>query len=69
MASFDSAPNHIHNTRYFFPWRPIEVAPLSIRAFFSEWGVEIMRSEIILVWLPLGIVLCIRELQRRKVTP
>lgn len=57
------------DTRYFFEWRPITVAPLSIRRFFTQWGVRVMLSEIVLVWLPLGIVLCVRELQRRKVAP
>ncbi|WP_372370030.1 metal-dependent hydrolase [Candidatus Uabimicrobium sp. HlEnr_7] len=40
-------------TRYFLPWRPILVPPLGIGAFFSEWGLETMVSEIKLVWLPL----------------
>jgi len=38
--------------RYFFPWRPLEVSPIGIRAFFSEWGVRVLRSEIVWVWLP-----------------
>ena len=39
-------------TRYFLPWRPIEVSPLGIRRFFSARGAEVMRSEFIWVWLP-----------------
>jgi inner membrane protein len=39
-------------TRYFFPWRPIEVAPLSLRRFFSGRGVQVLRSELRWVWLP-----------------
>ena len=27
------------NERFFFPWRPIRVSPMSIRRFFSERGV------------------------------
>jgi inner membrane protein len=46
------------NARYFFPWRPIEVSPLSVRRFFSARGVQIMRSELRWVWLPsAGVVL------------
>jgi inner membrane protein len=40
------------NTRYFFPVTPIEVSPLGVRAFFSEWGLRVMVSEIFWVWLP-----------------
>jgi inner membrane protein len=40
------------NTRYFFPWRPIEVSPISVRHFFSTRGIQIMRSEFRWVWLP-----------------
>jgi inner membrane protein len=38
-------------TRYFFPWRPIEVSPIGA-AFFSGRGVEVIASEIAWVWLP-----------------
>jgi inner membrane protein len=40
------------NARYFFPWRPIEVSPISVRRFLSGRGVQIMRSELRWVWLP-----------------
>jgi inner membrane protein len=44
--------------RYFFPWRPIEVSPMSVRRFFSRRGVQILRSELRWVWLPAaGVVL------------
>ena len=39
-------------TRYFLPWRPIEVSPLGIRRFFSARGAEVMLSELTWVWLP-----------------
>lgn len=39
-------------TRYFFPWRPIEVSPMRVRRFFSQRGVQILRSELRWVWLP-----------------
>ncbi|NIM12838.1 MAG: hypothetical protein GTO45_29905 [Candidatus Aminicenantes bacterium] len=29
-------------TRHFSPWQPIEVAPIGIWAFFSDWGVKVM---------------------------
>jgi inner membrane protein len=42
------------NGRYFFPWRPLEVSPISVTRFFSEGGAEVLRSEFKYVWLPLG---------------
>ena len=44
------------NTRYFFPWRPIVVSPIGIEEFFSEWGIRVMLSEVLWVWLPLSMV-------------
>jgi inner membrane protein len=43
------------NERYFFPWRPILVSPMSISRFFTERGVRILASEAIWVWIPAGI--------------
>lgn len=42
--------------RYFFPFRPIEVSPLSIRRFLSGRGVAILASEALWVWLPSVVV-------------
>jgi len=44
------------NERYFFPWRPIPVSPMSIRRFFSERGVRILASELVFVWIPAAII-------------
>jgi len=41
------------NTRYFFPWTPIEVSPIGIGVFMSSWGLRVLIWEIIYVWLPL----------------
>lgn len=38
------------------PWRPIEVAPLSVSGFFTERGWEVFQSELLWVWAP-GVVL------------
>lgn len=38
--------------RYFLPWRPIVVAPLTVGRYFSQWGVDVIRSEFLWVWLP-----------------
>lgn len=38
--------------RYFFPWRPIEVAPIGVGRFFSERGLTVLASEFVWVWVP-----------------
>lgn len=40
------------NTRYFFPFRPIQVSPIGIARFFSERGWQVIKSEFIWVWIP-----------------
>ena len=45
LAPFDS-------TRYFFPWRPIVVSPIGISGLFTKWGLMVIRSELLWVWLP-----------------
>jgi inner membrane protein len=42
----------VDTTRYFFPWRPVKVSPISIRAFFSPWGLQILGTELVCIWLP-----------------
>src|SRR5262247_3234730 len=37
-------------TRYFFPWRPILVSPISLRVFFGYRGVRVMWSELGWIW-------------------
>jgi inner membrane protein len=40
------------NSRYFFPFTPIQVSPISVRAFFTERGVRVLASELVWIWLP-----------------
>jgi inner membrane protein len=40
------------NGRYFFPWTPITVSPIGISGFFSRWGFEVIKSEILWIWIP-----------------
>ncbi len=40
------------NARYFLPWQPIQVSPIGVAAFFSEWGLQVISSEFIWVGLP-----------------
>ena len=39
-------------TRYFFPWRPLVVSPIGVGSFFSGWGLAVILSEFVWVWLP-----------------
>jgi inner membrane protein len=45
FAPFDS-------TRYFLPFRPIEVSPIGLGEFFTAYGWVVLASEIPWVWLP-----------------
>jgi inner membrane protein len=40
------------NERFFFPWRPIMVSPLSLDRFMAGRGLQVLRSELVWVWLP-----------------
>lgn len=51
--------------RYFFPWRPIEVSPIGVGSFFSEWGLRVIASELKWVWLPSAIVSALGYVARR----
>jgi inner membrane protein len=52
-------------TRYFFPIRPVLVSPIGITEFFSTYGIRILASEAIWIWLPsLAAVVVLRTAQR-----
>jgi inner membrane protein len=54
--------------RYHFPFRPIEVSPLSVRQFFTDRGVTIMANELIWIWLPsLAVAALAIWLRRRSI--
>ncbi len=44
------------DSRYFLPWRPIPVSPISPGRFLSRHGVDIMQMEIVLLWLPAAVL-------------
>jgi len=57
LAPFD-------NTRYFFPWTPIIVSPLGLRGLLSHWGMLVMKSELLWIWLPCFLIAGIASLVR-----
>lgn len=42
----------VDDGRYFAPWRPIRVSPMSPRVFISARGLAVIMSELKWVWLP-----------------
>lgn len=52
-------------TRYFLPWRPVEVSPIGIRNFIGQRGIVVLASELLVMWLPLlGTGFLIRKVGR-----
>ena len=45
------------NSRHFFPYRVIQVSPIGIEKFFSEWGIRVLLSELKYIAIPCGIIL------------
>jgi len=51
-----------NNNRFFFPFREIKVSPLGIENFFSDWGLNVLLSEIKYIIIPCFFILAIRIL-------
>jgi inner membrane protein len=52
-------------TRYFFPVRPVLVSPIGVSEFFSAYGVRILASEAIWIWLPSGVAFLVFRVAQR----
>ncbi len=55
----------LSNERYFSPWTPIEVSPLSIKAFLSQRGLTVLKSELLWIWVPCLLALIALKINRR----
>jgi inner membrane protein len=55
-----------NNNRYFLPWTPIRVSPIGADRFFSHRGLEVVRSELLWIWLPVAVLLVSAWLIRRR---
>lgn len=53
------------NTRYFFPFHPIQVSPIKAGAFFGEKGIAVIKSEFVWIWIP-SVVFIVVNLAVRK---
>ena len=62
MAFLSPFSNH----RYFLPWRPVAISPVEVDLFFSDWGLRVLRSEALCVWLPCALVGGLGFLIRRE---
>jgi len=40
------------NRRYFLPWRPIRVSPISVTRFIGARGHAVLQSELLWIWVP-----------------
>lgn len=52
------------NERYFFPWTPIKVSPISIQTFFSKWGWSVFKNELLWIWMPSFVILVLARIIR-----
>jgi inner membrane protein len=55
--------------RFFFPFRPLEVSPIGLGEFFGEWGLVVIRSELLWVWLPASLCVALVIIFRRRTPP
>ena len=58
-----------HNSRYFLPWRPIRVSPIGVSGFFTDRGLEVVKSELLWIWLPTALLAASGWLIRRRSAP
>jgi len=54
-----------NDSRYFFPCRPIQVSPIGISKFFSEWGMRVILSELLWIGVPCVVVLMLKKISRK----
>ena len=52
--------------RYFFPWRPIRVSPLSVSRFLTARGMRILANEMLWIWCPTALLAGAAWLLRRR---
>ena len=56
----------VDDSRFFLPWRPILVSPISIARFFTERGVAVIRSEAVWIWLPSAALAAVGYFRRHR---
>lgn len=54
------------NDRYFFPSRPVLVSPISVSRFFSDYGWQVFKSELVWIWIPSAVAMGMAALIRKR---
>ncbi len=54
------------NARFFFPFRKIQVSPIGVEKFFSEWGLQVIYSEFKYIFIPCSIILLFLFFKRNR---
>lgn len=44
------------NARHFLPWRSILVSPIGVEPFFSRYGLRVLWSEVVWIWIPSAVL-------------
>ncbi len=52
--------------RFFFPFKVIRVSPIGIGKFFSEWGLQVIFSELKYIAIPCLLVLLFLHFKRKN---
>jgi inner membrane protein len=53
------------NDRFFAPFQPIHVAPISPRRLLTDRGLRVLTSEVLWVWAPCAVASCAAWMVRR----
>jgi inner membrane protein len=54
------------DARWHFPWQPIRVSPIGVRAFMSIDGLRVLQNEAVWVWLPSALMAIAARVARRR---
>ncbi len=54
--------------RIFLPFRPIEVSPIGVGSFYTEWGLRVITTELVWVLIPALLIGTIGTVLRRIYT-
>jgi len=52
------------NARSHLPWNVIQVSPLGAKAFFSEWGLSVIKSELVWIGIPSLVLILLGRLRK-----
>jgi inner membrane protein len=52
-------------SRYFLPWRPVKVSPIGLPGFLTTRGWEVLVSEFLWIWLPVGLLFGLAMMSQR----